>query len=82
MTLSLDKFVQRCLNLTMAMLIRVILTANAAWEPTINIINVDTAQSSTEFRLGPLAEVYDISNTKVKEPCIRYSFKGWGGMRG
>lgn len=36
MTLSLDKFVQRCLNLTMAMLIRVILTANAAWEPTIN----------------------------------------------
>jgi hypothetical protein len=76
MTLSLDKLVQRCLNLTMAMLIRVILTVTAAWEPTINITNVDTAQPSMEFRPGPLAEVYDISNAKVKEPCIRYSLKG------
>ena len=76
MTLSLDKLLQRCLNLTMAMPIKGYSHSECCTGAYNYITNVDTAQSSMEFRLGRLAEVYDSSNSEVKEPCIRYWLKG------
>lgn len=66
----------------MAKLIRRILTVNAAWEPTINVINVDTAQSSTEFRPGLLAESVQHLKREGEGTLYTVFVERWTGMGG